>query len=131
MNLCIFYFLGMIISRIGSIIIEPLFKRIKFIVFADYEDYIIASKEDTEIKILSETNNLYRSILGLSFVLLIIDLYLIIRTQCNYLNTVYSIIFIIFIFILFAFSYQKQTRRIKQRVDKIKNERGVLENERS
>lgn len=130
-NLCLFYFLGMIVSRIGSVIVEPLLKKCKFIVFANYEDYIYASKEDSKIEILSETNNLYRSILGLSLTLLIVKLYLIIIKQYSYLNTFSPIIIIISIFILFAFAYKKQTKCIKQRVEKLKNERGVLENEHS
>lgn len=125
-NLCLFYFLGMIVSRIGSVIVEPLLKKCKFVVFANYEDYIYASKEDSKIEILSETNNLYRSILGLSLALLIVKLYLIIIKKYSYLNTFSPIIIIISIFILFAFAYKKQTKYIKQRIEKSKNEREAL-----
>ena len=131
MNICIFYFIGMIMSRIGSIVIEPLLKKVKFVIFADYKDYIIASEKDFDIKILSETNNLYRSILGLLFVLLIVKLYLILVEQCNYLNKIFPTIFIVFLFILFAFSYRKQTKYIKRRVEKVKDERGVVADEHS
>ena len=121
----------MIVSRIGSVIVEPLLKKCKFVVFANYEDYIYASKEDTMIEILSETNNLYRSILGLALTLLIVKLYLIIIKRYSYLNTFSPIIIIISIFVLFAFAYKKQTKYIKQRVEKSKNERKILENEHS
>ena len=121
----------MIMSRIGSIVIEPLFKKIGFIIFADYKDYIVASKKDFEIKVLSETNNLYRSILGLLFTLLIVKLYLSMVEQCNCLNKIFPTIFIIFLGILFAFSYRKQTKYIKSRVEKVKEEREVKADEHS
>ena len=41
-NLFVYYFLGMILSRIGSIIIEPICKKIKWVKFADYGDFIKA-----------------------------------------------------------------------------------------
>ena len=131
MNLCIVYFIGMIISRIGSIVIEPLFKKMGFIIFADYKDYVVASKKDFDIKVLSETNNLYRSILGLLFSLLIVKLYLIIIEQCSCLNKIFPTIFIILLFILFAFSYRKQTKYIKSRVEKVKGEREAVADEHS
>ncbi len=39
-NLFVYYFLGMILSRIGSIIIETICKKIKWVKFADYGDFI-------------------------------------------------------------------------------------------
>ena len=53
----LYYFIGMTVSRFGSVIIEPLFKKIKFLNFRDYKEYVVASKQDTKIELLSEVNN--------------------------------------------------------------------------
>ena len=71
-QLFIWYFTGMIISRIGSVFVESSLKKIKFrkkpyLVFADYKEYITASEAKPFIATLSETNNTYRTIIALLF----------------------------------------------------------------
>ena len=54
----IYYFVGMIINRIGSIFVEPMLKSLKtkkkkkFLEFAPYSDYIEASENSPFIKTL-------------------------------------------------------------------------------
>jgi hypothetical protein len=43
-NLFIFYFVGILISRFGSLLVEPLFKKIKLIKFSNYDDFVKYSK---------------------------------------------------------------------------------------
>jgi hypothetical protein len=45
----LYYFIGLIISRIGSVIIEPLLKKWNFLKFAEYSDFVIYSKKDDKI----------------------------------------------------------------------------------
>ena len=61
---------GLIISRIGSVIVEPLLRKVKILNFCKYTDYIEASQKDSIIRNLSETNNLYRVIIATFLVLL-------------------------------------------------------------
>ena len=56
-NLFIFYFIGMVISRMGSIIVEPVCKKCKIVQYTQYKDYVNASKKDEKILVLLETNN--------------------------------------------------------------------------
>ena len=39
----VYYFAGLVISRFGSLIVEPLLRKISFLKFADYEDFVSAS----------------------------------------------------------------------------------------
>ena len=64
-NLFIYYFIGMIVSRIGSLAVEPLCKKIKWVKYADYSSYIKASRKDDKIDVLSEVNNSFRTIFSL------------------------------------------------------------------
>ena len=49
-DFCVILIIGIIISRIGSIIVEPLLKKIKILNFCNYSDYIKASQNDSTIE---------------------------------------------------------------------------------
>jgi membrane protein CcdC involved in cytochrome C biogenesis len=44
------YFIGLLISRISSLIIEPLLKKVKFVKFAEYKDFLVALYRDGVLK---------------------------------------------------------------------------------
>lgn len=58
-GLFLYYFVGLVISRFGSIAIEPLLKKLRIIQYSEYADFVEASKADPKIEILSESNNMY------------------------------------------------------------------------
>ncbi len=112
----LYYFVGMIISRCGSVFIEPFLRWTKFVKFEEYKDYIKASKIDTKIELLSEVNNSYRTIISMLTLLLIAKGYksLIDKFQVN--NEISMAIIVVLLFTLFIFSYRKQTNYITKRV---------------
>lgn len=115
-NLFIYYFAGMIISRIGSVIVESICKKIKLVVFAPYDEFVRASLIDDKVNILSETNNTYRTMLSMCLMLLIVKAYIFIANHVKWLSD-YTVIIILFsLFILFLYSYKKQTGYILKRV---------------
>ncbi len=135
-NVFIHYFIGMVISRVGSIFIEKLLKKIKiknketrkkelFLNFANYDDFVNASEKQEDIKTLSETNNTYRTLIALFFLLAIVKIYdMFIHTlliQFVSKNVICVILFIL-LSILFVYSYRKQTSYISKRVEKFKEE---------
>ena len=70
-----YYFIGLVVSRVGSLIIEPLMKKIKLVKFVDYQDFISASKHDNKIKLFSEINNMYRTLISLFVLVLLTKIY--------------------------------------------------------
>jgi hypothetical protein len=114
-SIVIFYFLGLIISRVGSLVIEPILKKIKILKFTEYKEYVIASKKDTKIELLSEVNNTYRTFVSMSIILIVAKAY------DNYLN-IYTkkepliYIFLGLLIVIFMISYAKQTNYITKRV---------------
>jgi len=112
----LYYFIGMVISRFGSLIIEPVLKKISFLKFADYKDFVMASKKDEKVELLSEVNNTYRTITALFLILLITKVYKYFQVKLNISDCLTSLILIIVIFILFLFSYRKQTNFITKRI---------------
>ena len=107
----------MTISRFGSVIIEPLFKKIKFLKFRDYKDFVKASKKDSKIDLLSEVNNTYRTLNAMTLSLLLLKLYNFMDTKFQFGNSISLIILTIIITILYVFSYRKQTNYISKRID--------------
>lgn len=116
-----YYFIGMIISRVGSLIIEPILKKFKFISFASYSQFITASKQDDKIDILSETNNMYRTFCSVFLFLILLKCYEFFLAKYTWIANVDSEVAIIGMFILFLFSYKKQTKYISNRVASLLN----------
>ena len=67
-----YYFIGLILSRIGSVILQRIFKKAKLIKYAEYNKYIKASEEDNKLEILQREANQYRTYIATFIILLII-----------------------------------------------------------
>lgn len=120
----LYYFIGMIISRFGSLIVEPVFKRLKIISYEDYSDFVKASKKDEKVNLLSEVNNTYRSIVSLIFLILLSAIYLKVYDWAGVSNDIVNYILIVVLLILFGFSYRKQTGYISKRIKANLNNEG-------
>jgi len=116
-ELFLYYFCGVVISRVGSIVIEPALKKIKFIEFVEYKLFIKASKEDSKIEVLSESNNMYRTFIALFAILLCIKIYYYLAQKCIILNKFWPILVIVLVLVLFLMAYTKQVNYIKNRVN--------------
>lgn len=112
----LYYFIGLIISRFGSLAIEPFLKWTSFLRFADYSDFISASKNDPKIELLSEVNNTYRTICSLFVLLLLLKLYEITETWIPILKEWNNTALILLLLIMFLCSYRKQTSYITCRI---------------
>lgn len=114
----LYYFLGIVVSRVGSLLIEPLFKLTKFVEFAPYGDFLKASELDPKIDVLSETNNMFRTIIASVSLIFLVLLYerIIQAVGLTQNQSIYCALAILLI--LFAVSYKKQTAFIKKRVER-------------
>ncbi|EOR19978.1 hypothetical protein A500_19239 [Clostridium sartagoforme AAU1] len=116
-NLFFYYFCGMVISRVGSVIIEPVLKKVKYVKFAEYKDFVKASKKDSKIEVLSESNNMYRTFIALFTILIITKIYYNLSQKFIILNSIWKVLILVILLILFLMSYRKQVNYIKKRVD--------------
>lgn len=119
----LYYFIGMIISRIGSIVIEPILRKSGIVKFSDYPKFVSASKKDDKIELFSEINNTYRTFISMLLILLFIVVYENIVFLMDLNDTLKSIIGLVFLTILFLLSYRKQTQYINKRIDAQNNEK--------
>ena len=126
------YFIGMVISRIGSIFVEDTLKKIKikgkpYLVFADYKQYTPASEANPFIATLSETNNTYRTTISLlicigAFYFYDSFIYDWIIKKCAVGNKLVALVGGVFLIILFIKSYKKHTEYFEKQVEKYMNE---------
>ena len=116
-SLFVYYFIGLVISRFGSLVIERVLKKIKFLKFVNYEDFVSASKNDPNVALLSETNNTYRAISSMFALLLILKICELIVNVCPILKEIGTYLVIFILFILFLLSYRKQTECVVKRVN--------------
>ena len=106
--LCLCYFFGLIVNRLGSLVFYPLVRKIGFIRYAPYEQFVQAEKCDPihKLQILVTINNFYRSMCSMILTLIFVKVYYD-KFNCD------NFLFVIFIsnwiywglFFLFLFSY--------------------------
>lgn len=116
-----YYFIGLVISRIGSLVIEPLLTMVGFLKYADYPDFVSASKADKKIDLLVEVNNMYRTLLSLFSVLITFLFFDRLATEFPTIATLAPYAGFIGLVGLFLFSYRKQTDYIVKRVNASKS----------
>lgn len=115
--LIIYYLMGLIISQIGSLVVEPLLKKIRFLKFASYSDFVSASKIDIKIDTLSEMNNYMRSLLTSAILFPAVGGLQKLTQICPWFSCSWKWVLLILILIIFLFSYRKQTSYVCKRIE--------------
>ncbi|HSX44890.1 MAG TPA: hypothetical protein VLF39_02115 [Candidatus Saccharimonadales bacterium] len=112
-----FYFIGLVISRVGSLIVEPWLKKLKIVTFTPYSEYLVAAKSDKRIDILSQENNTYRTLIATFLVFAAI--YIVTKYAGSFIRQHHTLIVYIFMgtmLVLFTLAYHKQTNYIAKRI---------------
>lgn len=117
----IYYFVGLVISRIGSILVEPILQKFRVVQYASYSDFLVASKVDPKLDVLLEVNNTYRSSLSLILCVALVGGGSWFFSFFDFLTPYWESILLASILVLFAISYRKQTGYIRKRVEKNKD----------
>ena len=112
----LYYFLGLVVSRFGSLVIGPLLKSVSFVEFSDYRAFVAASKKDPQIDVLSEANNTYRTLCSLFSLLLMLKLYAKIEAKLPFLREWDTLLLTLILLIMFLFAYRKQTAFVVKRI---------------
>ena len=117
----VYYFLGMVISRVGSLLVEPFLNKIGFITFSDYEEFLKASRNDPMISTLSEVNNTLRTMISLLLFAIGTISYHHISSASSSFATYAPYGLLLLMLLLFLLAYRKQTAYMTKRVDKGKS----------
>ena len=115
-GIVLYYFIGLVISSVGSLIVKPVLERIGFVKEAPYEDYVEASESDSRIGILSAQNNLFRTLCAMSIILIGLKIGEKVMGILPWGADVYDFIFLVGLFVLLLLSYRKQAQDVVRRV---------------
>lgn len=120
----LYYFCGMVISRVSSVVLEPLLKKTHFVTFVDYKNYLTALAKDEKIAVLLETSNSYRSVAALLVCVMATGGYVAAAPYVPTIELYANYIFLACLLVLFLFAYRKQTQYIvaRTKLDKEKSE---------
>jgi len=97
----LYYFIGLVVSRFGSLVIGYLLQKMTFINFADYSEYVFATDKDNKIELFSEINNMYRTIISMLMLLLLAKGWQSINSYFAFSQNTSLILLIISLIILF------------------------------
>lgn len=112
------YIFGQLISRVGSLIVEPVCKITKIIVMAPYNEWLEAKRLDNEISSITEKSTVFRSWVSLALIQIIMPY--IVNLNDSVIMFGYWNFFILqlvaLVFLLLA--YRKQVAYARKRVCK-------------
>lgn len=112
----LYYFYGLVVSRVGSLIIEPILKKFAYIKHESYEKYVAAVKADSQLGVLLEVGNMYRTLAALFICLLATMLCEELSKQIGMGVVSASVLCLVLFSTLFVISYRKQAAYISARV---------------
>ncbi len=113
----VYYFIGLVVSRFGSLLIEPILTKTSFVKFAPYAHFVEASKMDSTLEILSEVNNMYRTLCSMFVLLLLCSAYQSVEVTFSQLGQWNKYILMVILLVTFLCSYRKQTDYVKRRIE--------------
>ena len=114
-----FYFSGIICNRFSSLLIKPLLEALHIVRPLPYKDYIAGERKDTKILTLNTDNNAYRAYIAVFCISLLAYLYKHLLCRMNFFIDYQWPIVIVLLILLFVFSYRKQTKYIKDRIEAV------------
>jgi hypothetical protein len=116
-NAFVYYFIGLVVSRFGSLVLEPILRKASFVKFAPYAHFVTASKTDPTLVTLSEVNNMYRTLCSMFILLLVCTGYQSVQRAYPPLGAWNEYIVVIVLLVVFLYSYRKQTGYVRKRIE--------------
>jgi hypothetical protein len=123
-DIAVYYFVGLIINRIGSLTVEPILKKLRFIKYVPYSEFAKAVKADSKIDTLSEMNNYIRALLTSVLLLPLMWVLYILSIRWIWLSLNWKWCAIAFCILVFLFSYKKQANYVSKRVHAVNGHDG-------
>lgn len=117
-NLFVFYFIGVVISRVGSIFIEPVLKTARVVKYSEYSSYLLACEKDHKIPVLVEENNQYRTYVSMLFMVISAAGVKWGLERYDFPDASIKFVIIVVLLVMFVLAYRKQTSFIRRRVER-------------
>jgi hypothetical protein len=111
----LYFFYGVISSRLGSLVVQPTLEKVGFLKSGDYKKFLLAERSDKKLQPLLEARNFYRTLLTslvLSLPFLVLDPQRTPKVEHGLL-----IALVVFSSVVMLFSLRKQTLFLSMRVE--------------
>ena len=113
-----YYFVGMVISRVGSVVVEPALKWAHFVTYSDYGKYLLACDKDRKLDVMVEVSNTYRTLATVFLSIIACIVYKSRFAKSGVSDVWQERIAIVLLLALFLLSFRKQVSFIRRRVDR-------------
>jgi hypothetical protein len=111
----VFFSIGIVLSRIGSLVVGPFLDIFNSETQNSYEEYVDAASKDAKIDKLSETRNMYRCIVT---ALIASSIFIVLYFEKSEVVTPTQLtLAFLFCIILFSYAYLKQGKYIEKRIN--------------
>ena len=106
----VYYFLGIVVSRFGSLVVEPSLKKLRIVEFEPYSAFLSAAEKDSKIDTLVESANMYRTFLSAILLLLFLGGYTWLEAAFPSLGEFRNLVAAFALGVVFLFAYLKQLK---------------------
>ena len=124
--IAIYYFLGVLIGGISSIVTQPTLLMLKFVTYASHSDFITAEKNDEKVRILIEKSDFYCSLLTAVLLIFSMKLVIVVKEHWTPISEQWMWFVLMLVFFVLLFTYQLQNSLLQNRI-KIANKTPIEE----
>jgi hypothetical protein len=110
----VIYFLGLVISRVGSLLIEELLMRGSIITKIDTKTLFEKYQNNIKLEIIVEAMNMYRTLAAMSIILSLLTILDMIICRSFTINGIIYSLLELLVFILFTFAFKKQRGKVME-----------------
>ena len=111
-----YYFVGLVVSRVGSVVLEPFLRRVKFVKYSDYAAYLRACAADPKMDVMVEVANTYRTLAAAFLLLLLSAFWVAMVRRLGFSAAWQDRSVLLLLLVLFLFSFRKQSAFVSRRV---------------
>lgn len=114
---CAIYLCGVVLSRLGALILQPIAKKTGLIDWSD--GYYVAEKKDAKIQVLLKDFNMYGSLVVAAFVAMVATIWMMTNNLISIQFFGVAMLVGVVLMCVMAFSYRKQSKYITKRINNV------------
>lgn len=112
-----YYFLGLIVGRFGSVVVEPCLEKLRLIRYSPYLAFLKAEKCDAKIPSLLTASNYFRSLLAGVLLFPVVWCLKFLALRWDWFGLHWKAVLVLALVLLLFASYKKQIGFIRARVE--------------
>jgi hypothetical protein len=114
--LLVAFIVGVTTNRIGSIVLDPLLRAVRFLKPKDYDAFVSAEKQDAKLEILVANHGLYRTFFAAGFLYLAALILRSIFPRIGHSSSLLLVLCVAVGMVVFAFALRKEDNYIRTRI---------------